>query len=65
LTKFEKGITIVCDEPEFTLDLELMPLTTDVEEVNSVAREKIKELKVTHGEALERFMGRKVSSKNR
>lgn len=62
MTLFEKGITINTQAKEFTLDLELMPITTDVEEVNSVAREKIKKLKETHGEELERIMGRKVSS---
>lgn len=57
MTVFEKGLVeIDCSAPEFTMDVELMPLDTDVEAVNSRARAKIKKLKATNAELVERIL---------
>jgi len=57
MTVFEKGLVeIDCSASEFTMDVELMPLDTDVEAVNSRARAKIKKLKATNAELVERIL---------
>lgn len=57
MTVFEKGLVeIDCSASEFTMDVELMPIDTDVEAVNSVARNKIKQLKATNAKIVERIL---------